>query len=51
MPYMPYHDRPFPVVRIRGLPFQSTEADVVDFFGGLEVGGGGGGPPRRPLAA
>lgn len=28
---------PFPVVRIRGLPFDCTEADVTEFFHGLDI--------------
>ncbi|XP_072951707.1 uncharacterized protein [Typha angustifolia] len=28
---------PFPVVRLRGLPFDCTEADVIDFFRGLDI--------------
>ncbi|XP_010545588.1 PREDICTED: heterogeneous nuclear ribonucleoprotein F isoform X2 [Tarenaya hassleriana] len=28
---------PFPVVRLRGLPFNCTELDVVEFFRGLDV--------------
>lgn len=29
--------RSFPVVRLRGLPFNSTEGDVCEFFAGLDV--------------
>eukprot|EP00249_Psilotum_nudum_P004004 c17524_g1_i3 orf=343-1122(+) len=29
--------RPFPVVRLRGLPFNCTESDVHEFFAGLDV--------------
>ncbi|XP_043693406.1 heterogeneous nuclear ribonucleoprotein F-like isoform X1 [Telopea speciosissima] len=28
---------PFPVVRLRGLPFDCTEADVTEFFNGLDL--------------
>ncbi|XP_031388273.1 heterogeneous nuclear ribonucleoprotein F isoform X1 [Punica granatum] len=28
---------PFPVVRLRGLPFDCTEADVAEFFHGLDI--------------
>ncbi|XP_068637970.1 uncharacterized protein [Aristolochia californica] len=28
---------PFPVVRLRGLPFDCTESDVADFFHGLDI--------------
>ncbi|KAG0467849.1 hypothetical protein HPP92_017177 [Vanilla planifolia] len=28
---------PFPVVRLRGLPFDCTEAEVIDFFRGLDL--------------
>lgn len=28
---------PFPVVRLRGLPFDCTETDITDFFHGLDV--------------
>lgn len=28
---------PFPVVRLRGLPFDCSEDDVVDFFQGLDL--------------
>ncbi|XP_008786144.1 heterogeneous nuclear ribonucleoprotein F-like [Phoenix dactylifera] len=28
---------PFPVVRLRGLPFDCSEADVIDFFCGLDI--------------
>ncbi|KAL0915812.1 hypothetical protein M5K25_013271 [Dendrobium thyrsiflorum] len=28
---------PFPVVRLRGLPFDCSEADVIDFLGGLNL--------------
>ncbi|XP_065867300.1 uncharacterized protein [Euphorbia lathyris] len=28
---------PFPVVRLRGLPFDCTEADVAEFFRGLDI--------------
>ncbi|KAG1347628.1 heterogeneous nuclear ribonucleoprotein F [Cocos nucifera] len=28
---------PFPVVRLRGLPFDCSEADVIDFFHGLDI--------------
>ncbi|KAJ3670213.1 hypothetical protein LUZ60_010537 [Juncus effusus] len=28
---------PFPVVRLRGLPFDCSEADVIDFFQGLDL--------------
>ncbi|KAI5081407.1 hypothetical protein GOP47_0004590 [Adiantum capillus-veneris] len=36
MPF-PAFSRAFPVVRIRGLPFNCTESDVYDFFRGLDV--------------
>ncbi|MCO5584766.1 hypothetical protein L7F22_038698 [Adiantum nelumboides] len=36
MPF-PAFSRSFPVVRIRGLPFNCTESDVYDFFRGLDV--------------
>lgn len=29
--------QPFPVVRLRGLPFDCTEVDVLDFFHGLDL--------------
>ncbi|KAJ7529828.1 hypothetical protein O6H91_15G068400 [Diphasiastrum complanatum] len=29
--------KPFPVVRLRGLPFNCSEADVFEFFAGLDV--------------
>ncbi|BBN13115.1 hypothetical protein MPTK1_6g00920 [Marchantia polymorpha subsp. ruderalis] len=29
--------RPFPVVRLRGLPFNCSESDVFEFFAGLDV--------------
>ncbi|KAF5200933.1 Heterogeneous nuclear ribonucleoprotein f [Thalictrum thalictroides] len=28
---------PFPVVRMRGLPFDCAEADIIDFFHGLDI--------------
>lgn len=31
------HPRPFPVVRLRGLPFNCIESDVFEFFAGLDV--------------
>lgn len=37
---MPYHTgqpRVFPVVRLRGLPFNCSESDIYEFFAGLDV--------------
>ncbi|KAL9248376.1 hypothetical protein vseg_021704 [Gypsophila vaccaria] len=28
---------PFPAVRLRGLPFDCTETDIIDFFSGLDI--------------
>ncbi|KAL3850125.1 hypothetical protein ACJIZ3_012007 [Penstemon smallii] len=36
-PLYSYIPPPFPVVRLRGLPFDCEEAEVVDFFHGLDV--------------
>ena len=33
----PFSERPFPVVRLRGLPYDATENDVAAFFQGLDV--------------
>lgn len=33
----PNQSPPFPVVRLRGLPFDCSENDVVDFFQGLDL--------------
>lgn len=35
--YMEQPPPPFPVVRLRGLPFDCTEADVAEFFHGLDI--------------
>ncbi|XP_042513676.1 heterogeneous nuclear ribonucleoprotein F-like [Macadamia integrifolia] len=36
-PYAYAGQPPFPVVRLRGLPFDCTEADVTEFFHGLDI--------------
>lgn len=36
-PSYSYIPPPFPVVRLRGLPFDCAEAEIVDFFHGLDV--------------
>ncbi|KAL3828191.1 hypothetical protein ACJIZ3_016993 [Penstemon smallii] len=36
-PAYSYIPPPFPVVRLRGLPFDCAEAEIVDFFHGLDV--------------
>lgn len=36
-PTYSYIPPPFPVVRLRGLPFDCAEAEIVDFFHGLDV--------------
>ncbi|XP_028758754.1 heterogeneous nuclear ribonucleoprotein H2-like [Neltuma alba] len=36
-PYGYVNQPPFPVVRLRGLPFDCTEADVAEFFHGLDI--------------
>ncbi|KAL8029353.1 hypothetical protein ABFX02_14G220500 [Erythranthe guttata] len=36
-PTYSYVPPPFPVVRLRGLPFDCAEAEIVDFFHGLDV--------------
>ncbi|XP_047942341.1 G-rich sequence factor 1-like isoform X2 [Salvia hispanica] len=36
-PAFSYVPPPFPVVRLRGLPFDCAEAEIVDFFHGLDV--------------
>nr|POE98034.1 heterogeneous nuclear ribonucleoprotein f [Quercus suber] len=38
-PYTAYVNQPppFPVVRVRGLPFDCTETDVAEFFHGLDI--------------
>ncbi|KAL3647562.1 hypothetical protein CASFOL_008530 [Castilleja foliolosa] len=36
-PSYPYIPPPFPVVRLRGLPFDCSETEVVEFFHGLDI--------------
>jgi len=37
MPYLAGQPRVFPVVRLRGLPFNCSESDICEFFAGLDV--------------
>jgi len=37
MPYLANQPRSFPVVRLRGLPFNCSDNDVCEFFAGLDV--------------
>ena len=37
---MPFFERPFPIVRLRGLPFNAGELDIFEFFQASAAGEG-----------